>query len=568
MHLKRLAANRLKIPSTNTLDVTSHQEKHSLHRSAMARTWYAGPPPEHIMPPSKNPNVTLFQQGDPPPYIMSDDTINTNNFGTADPSVLTKEIHLDKDIFANQSKLPQYSSKSKEQIAVASKGPNTSKPGEKMNTFAPSSPAPRPAPTAQMVPLPPNAAVTTTPTAMAARETSTTSLCDSSPGPMGILRSQAFFPATAPPSLPSPPVLPSSSPTCSSKKSLSKKFISKTPKITLAPAPATAPSAFKDPARAVHIRNTRLLSPVRQQTNGVKKRQHIRTSSPLISEVTPKSVPDEQRGRGRPRTRSEERPSRQNTQDRLPVRSSKPFPQIESSNQSNSSLVAPPAFALQQQQAVRTQQQPVTFSINGDLQPALCAEEPRLWPGRGDYVASLLQFNLKPDTIHSEPIKACTNYTAHKDPRKPHGHGVCTTCHQRSRRHLKATRPELFDSAWWPLCKACSDHELLHGDPKRKGCSCGKIYLCFSCETQWLERRNMKNSVEAEFRRRTFIGEGMDGDVKTVRMGWNCECGEEIGPNATLMKCIGCQGLHVGKIDPLEAMARAHSLTRTALAWT
>lgn len=78
----------------------------------------------------------------------------------------------------------------------------------------------------------------------------------------------------------------------------------------------------------------------------------------------------------------------------------------------------------------------------------------------------------------------------------------------------------------------------------------------------------MKNSVEAEFRRRTFIGEGMDGDVKTVRMGWNCECGEEIGPNATLMKCIGCQGLHVGKIDPLEAMARAHSLTRTALAWT
>lgn len=78
----------------------------------------------------------------------------------------------------------------------------------------------------------------------------------------------------------------------------------------------------------------------------------------------------------------------------------------------------------------------------------------------------------------------------------------------------------------------------------------------------------MKNSVEAEFRRRTFIRAEMDGNVKTVAMGWACECGDEIGPDATLMKCIGCQGMLVGKLDLREAMARENALTKNALAWT
>lgn len=78
----------------------------------------------------------------------------------------------------------------------------------------------------------------------------------------------------------------------------------------------------------------------------------------------------------------------------------------------------------------------------------------------------------------------------------------------------------------------------------------------------------MKNTVEAEFRRRTFIGEGMDGDVKTVKMGWACDCGGEIGPDATLMMCIGCQGMIVGKLNPHEEVARQNALTKTALAWT
>ena len=78
----------------------------------------------------------------------------------------------------------------------------------------------------------------------------------------------------------------------------------------------------------------------------------------------------------------------------------------------------------------------------------------------------------------------------------------------------------------------------------------------------------MMNSVEAEFRRRTFIGEGMDGEVKTVVLGWACECGGEIGPDATLMICIGCQGMVVGKLDPQEKVARENAMTKTALAWT
>lgn len=84
---------------------------------------------------------------------------------------------------------------------------------------------------------------------------------------------------------------------------------------------------------------------------------------------------------------------------------------------------------------------------------------------------------------------------------------------------------------------------------------------------QELKQLDMKNSVEAELRR-TFVGEGMDGDVKTVAMGYACQCGEEIGPNTTLLKCVGCQGLQVGKMDPLEAMTRERAMRKAALAWT
>ena len=77
------------------------------------------------------------------------------------------------------------------------------------------------------------------------------------------------------------------------------------------------------------------------------------------------------------------------------------------------------------------------------------------------------------------------------------------------------------------------------------------------------------NGAEAEYRRRTLIGEGMmDGDDRTVTTGWACECGEEVGPGPTLMKCIGCQGMRVGKVDPQETAAREEKLRNTALAWT
>ena len=78
----------------------------------------------------------------------------------------------------------------------------------------------------------------------------------------------------------------------------------------------------------------------------------------------------------------------------------------------------------------------------------------------------------------------------------------------------------------------------------------------------------MKNSVEAEYRRRTFIEAGMVRGVETVTMGWSCDCGREIAPDANLLKCIGCEGMLVGKLDPGEAAARERALTKNALAWT
>ncbi|KAF6219386.1 hypothetical protein HO133_005212 [Letharia lupina] len=561
----------------------------------MARTWFAGPPTAQTVPPSKNPKGAVSKKGDPAQSnegVLSKNQVAVNDFATAHQITPTKAIHSDSELdgsvtwatpfsspekelktqpakeaievieaSANLAKLIQQHSKPKDpQGATPSEEPTTSRPVETMNTFTLSSSAPRRAPIAQMVPLSPNVAVTTTPAATADPVKSTTSLFGPCPSPTNVSSPQACFPVTAPSSLRSSSILPSS-PTASAKKAIPTKFTSKNPQITLTPAPATAPSAFKDAALAAHVQNRKLLSPVTQQPTGVKKRQHIRTSSPPKSALTPESVPEGKPRRGRPRTRPEVQPPHRNRQYRPPIQPSTPSPQTGVPNRSNSSQFAPSAFPLQQQQAV-------TFNINGDSKPSFCSEEPRLWPGRGDYVGTLLHFDSKPETIHSEPIQACTNHAAHQDPHEPPGHGVCATCHHGARRSIKATRPELFGPAWWPLCKACGDNELLHTDPKKKGCSCGKQWLCFACQTQELERRTMKNCVEAEFRRRTFIGKGMDGDVETVVIGWACECGGEIGPNATLVKCIGCQGLGVGKIDSLVAIARESALMKTALAWT
>ena len=79
----------------------------------------------------------------------------------------------------------------------------------------------------------------------------------------------------------------------------------------------------------------------------------------------------------------------------------------------------------------------------------------------------------------------------------------------------------------------------------------------------------MKHDVEAAVRRRTYVGEGpTEEDVETVLMGWECECGRQIGPNSTLMRCIGCQGILVGELDSQRYVARESALTKTTFAWT
>lgn len=564
----------------------------------MARTWFAGPPTAHMVPPSNDPKGTVSKKDDPAQSnkgVLSKNRTAVQDSAPAQQITPTKAIQSDSESDRSATWVTPFSSPQKELItqptkeavdasanlaklvqqqqqqqqhsklkdprrAATSEGPSTSKPVEMMDTFAPSSSAPRRAPTAQMVPLPPNAAVTTAPAAATTQDTPTKSLYGPCTSPMSVSSPHVSFLATAPPLLSLPSIMPPS-PTASLKTSIPKKSTPRTPKITLTPAPATAPSAFKDAALAAHVQNTKFLSPVKQRTKGIKKRQHIKTTSPPKSVLTPKSVPEEKHGRGRPRTRFEERPLQQNKQHRPPVQPTTPCSRTGFPNQSNLSSFAPPAFPLQQQQAV-------TLNISGELKPEFCSEEPRLWPGCGDYTTSLLRFDSKLETTHSEPIQACTNHAAHRDPHKPHSHGVCKTCRSNAIRHIKATRLELLGAAWWPLCKACGDNEMQHTNPSKKGCSCGRAWLCFPCLTLELEMRNMKDSVEAEFRRRTFIGEGMDGDVKTVVMGWACQCGREIGPNATLMKCVGCQGMLFGRPDPQKESAREKASMKTALAWT
>ena len=558
----------------------------------MARTWFAGYHTALMVPPSRG---AVSKTGDPAPSnadALSKDKIAVKDFATAHPITSTKASHSDSeadgseiwttpfsspqnemktqpmkeaiDASANLAKLIQQHSKPKEPRTAAtpkSKNPTASKPATVMDALAPFPSALRRAPTAQMVPLPPNAAVTTTPTAITTPATSTTSLFGQCPNTMSTSNPQALFPVKVPTSL-SLPLLPSlpPSPPASSKMCPPQRSTPKAPKITLTPAPATAPSAFKDVAFVSGVQNAKLLSPAKQQINGIKKRQYIK-KSPLNSLSTPDSLSDEIRAAGHPRTRIEEQPLQQKRQYRPPIQLYTPLPRTSIPNQPSSSLIAPSAFSVRQQQAAK-------LKINRDLDPYLCSEEPRLWPGRGDYVASLRHFDSKPETIHSEPVQACANRAAHQNSQSAHGHGVCTTCRHCAYRHIKATRPELLGSAWWPLCKTCSDKEMLHIEPSRKGCSCCNKWLCFSCQTEGMERRDARNSVEAGFRRRSLLGEGMDGNVKTVMTGWVCECGKEIGPGVTLMKCIGCRGMRVGKVDPREAAAREKSLRKTALAWT
>lgn len=572
--------------------MTSHQGYHSFARSAMARTWFAG----HSMAPNAPPSRgAVSKTSGPAPSnedALSKNKVAVKDFATAPPITLIKATLSDTepdgpeiwttpfsspqkepdtqptkgaiDASANLARLIQQHLKPKEQQTTAtlmSKKAMTFKPATAMDAVVPSPSAPRRAPTAQMVPLPPSAAATAAPAAITTPVASTVSPFGKCPSIMGASNTQAFshIAALKSSSLSLKSTLPPSA-IGSSEKYLPQKSTPKTPKITLTPAPATAPSAFKDVAFASGVQNTKLLSPLKQPTNGIKKRQYTKRS-PLKSLSTPVSLPEAKCGPGRPRTWIEEHSLQRKKQFRPPVQPATPLNRTGVLDQASSSLTAPSALPNQQQQ-------PATLKINRDLNPHLCSEEPRLWPGRGDYVASLHRFHSKPEAIHSEPVQACANRASHQDSPSAHGHGVCITCRYCAHRHLKGTRPELLGSAWWPLCKTCSDAEMLHIEPSRKGCSCWNKWLCFSCLMEEVEKRNAKNSVEAEFRRRHFVGKGMDGNVKTVITGWACECGKEIGSGATLMRCVGCRGMRIGKVDPQDVAAREETLRKTALAWT
>ena len=463
------------------------------------------------------------------------------------------------DVSAALAKLPPQHLKLKD-----TQPGTTSKPVGLM-TFATSSSTAQRAPTAQMVSLPSKAVVATTAAATASLETLTMFPVhpQSNPhsNPYSNPYARALFTPASPTKISLSPIVPSSSPTNSSRQSASKRTPApKTPQIMLTPAPATAPSAckyaFKGPALAIPVRNTKLLNPLMPQTNGVKKRPYTKKSSPLRSALTPDPILNEKekRIRGRPRIRFEEQSVPKNGQQWLLSEPCTPVARISTPNDSSQSLLP------------SRQEQVVALQVNSGLHPLPCSEVPRLWPGRGDYVTSLLRYPSKPETVHCEPVQTCANRAAHQDAHNPYDHGVCTTCRRSALRHIYTTRSDLHIMSWWPLCKACGIREMMHLEPRRSGCSCPERWLCFSCLVDDLERQCAQTVVEAEHRR-GIIGKAMNGGVMTVMTGFVCDCGKEVDSDATLMKCVLCQGLRAGSLDPRAATAREKFLRKTALAW-
>ena len=587
-----------------TIPCQNHHTTEQQH--AMARTWFAGHPNAPTVPPSKDPNGAAAKKVDP---ARSDERVSPQNMITvqdfaptqqtiptmtrhsgsgSDTSVAwvtpfsspQKELASQKradarDPPATQARLIRQHSKPKDpQTPATSEASPISKPVETMGIFAPSTLTQRRAPIAQMVPLPPVAAVTTKPAVVTiAPEMLTKSLFGQFSTPVGTSDPAVSFPATAPASFSLTSIMPPTRAASSKKpipkehtpkKTIFKKATPRNPKIALTPAPATAPTAFKDAAAAAHVQNTKLQTTARRRLNGV------RTSSPLQSVSTPEPVAQEERGRGGSPPRSEEqslyeeRPFEPPKQRRPPVHPRTPSPRSGDDYQtiSSGSSFAPSPSPLQEGE------QYVTFDLNGDVVPKFCSEEPRLWPTKAtsDYVRRLQYFNSMPQSTHSEPIQACANQEAHTD--KRHGHGVCSGCRTNAFRWIQATTPEVWLSAWWPLCKVCGNDEMQRTDPGMRGCSCARTWLCFSCQMLKLEMRGVKNSVEADSRRSIFPADGKDGQVESVTFDFACRCGRAVEPDATVLTCVGCGGVRFGTLDRKGIRDHEEVLRRTALAWT
>ncbi|KAM0794453.1 hypothetical protein BDR22DRAFT_693550 [Usnea florida] len=566
----------------------------------MARTWFAGHPNAPKVPPSKDPNGAASKKVDPAgsdERVSPQNMITVQDFAPTQQTIPTKARHSDSESDTSVAWVTPFSSPQKEptsqkraeaydppaiqaqlirqqskpkdpQTPATYKASSISKPVETMGIFAPSTFTQRRAPVAQMVPVTTAPAVaTTTP------NTLTKSLFGQFPTPVGTLDPAVSFPSTAPAPFSLPSIMPSTRAASSKKpipkeptpkKTILKKTTPRNPKIALTPAPSTAPTAFKDAALAARVQNTKLQTPAKRRLNGVK------TSSPLQSVSTLEPVAEEGRGPVSSPTRSEVRsfsveqslePPRQR---RFPVPPRTPSPPTSDDYQtiSSGSSFAPYSSPLQQGE------QYVTFNSNGDVVPKFCSEEPRLWPAKAtaDHVLRLQHCNSMPETTHSEPIQACANHAAHTN--KRHGHGVCSTCRTHAFRWIQATTPEVWLSAWWPLCKVCGNAEMQRTDPGMRGCSCARTWLCFSCQMLKLEMRGVKNSVEADFRRRIVPADGKNGEVETVTFDYACQCGKAVEPDATVLTCVGCGGVRFGTLDGRGILEHVEVLRKTALAWT
>ena len=105
-------------------------------------------------------------------------------------------------------------------------------------------------------------------------------------------------------------------------------------------------------------------------------------------------------------------------------------------------------------------------------------------------------------------------------------------------------------------------------DPGMRGCLCARTWLCFACQMQKLEMRGVKNSVEADLRRRIFPADGKDGEVETVTFDFSCQCGKAVESDATVLTCVGCGGVRFGQLNRQAILDHERVLRRTALAWT
>lgn len=181
---------------------------------------------------------------------------------------------------------------------------------------------------------------------------------------------------------------------------------------------------------------------------------------------------------------------------------------------------------------------------------------------------------------HSSNVYLCENAAAHQGAQNGRAYSVCIGCMSRAIEHIQATENDLYGDTKWPLCKECGDFAFQdYGSIKKReyqGCFCLRKALCFDCRLEERKRTKDKSKLKAEAMRVPAgmvdeSGVAVQGNVimeaSFLALKWVCECGRDIEPDASVMKCAGCGGLEDGAWDANTATKKAAEFGTRAHPW-